>query len=502
MKLIARIKAAVGVVLNRYESGQRGGTARSYVPAYVQDARFDADQATRFEIVRKSRYFERNNAILQRLADLFEQYTVGAHGLQFVPASSSEDWNREASAWWSRWSEVCDLQSRQTFGTLQSLVARTWFIDGEVFILKTSGRSREGGPSYPRIQLIEGHRVETPHKLSGDANVIDGIRVDPRGRPISYYVRDGFSGDTYREVPASQMIHVFEPARVGMYRGLPFVYAVLNDLHDLDDLQMLGMQAAKQQAKDVDVLKTGSGEVKSSEDLRREILAGGITTNSQGTETTVSRTRHIDQVTGASTIALKPNEDLIRLGVTRPSAAEQQMWDYLTSKVCAGVGISKLLVFPWSMQGTVTRADLDVANAFFRSRSAVLGAAFREVWLYVMDWATQNEIKTATPEDWRTVSTRAPRSVNVDVGRNSSALISEYEAGWRTLDAICAELGDDWRQVLRQRATERKSAREIEAEFGLQEGELIKAALDAIKANKAAAPGFPGATQTKEPVAA
>ena len=134
------------------------------------------------------------------------------------------------------------------------------------------------------------------------------------------------------------------------------------------------------------------------------------------------------------------------------------------------------------MQGTVTRADLDVMATFFRSRSSVLASKFTDVYEYVMGWAVANVLDVSDPPpDWRRVTVRAPRSVNVDVGRNAQALIAEYAAGWRTLESICAELGEDWVEVLRQRAVERKEARELEQEFGLAPGELISAALEAIK---------------------
>lgn len=492
MNLFSSILTAVaGAILARYE-GAQFSTSRSAVAGYVQDARFDADSATQFEMVRKSRYFERNSGIYNRLCDLFEQYVVGPQGITVVPASSDQEWNKRASDWFDGWSAMPDLTSRQSWSTIQSLAARTWFVDGEVFCLKTSGRPREDSASYPRIQLVERHRVESPMALAGNARIIDGIQVDDRGRPISYYVRkeDG----SYDPKPADKVIHLFEPSRVGQYRGLPFVYPVINDLHDLDDLQILAGQAAKKQAAIADVLETAAGEFDPVK-LRREKVEG-TNQNSAGTETVESRVKKYSQITGATTLAIKTGEKLHRLDTTRPSGPEREHWDYLTSKVCAGVGISKLLVFPWSMQGTVTRADLDVANAFFRSRSAVISSTLvLDVWFYVMDWAIKNVRELSDPPaDWRTVTTRAPRSVNVDVGRNSNALIEEYKAGWRTLEEICAELGADWRRVLRQRAKERAAARDIEVEFDLKEGELIAAVLEALTANKptqAPAPAVP-----------
>jgi len=485
----SKILAVWLVISNRYEAGQLYRAGRSYLPGYVQDARYDADPATRDELVRKSRYFEQNNGIIQRLADLFEQYTVGPNGLKFIAASSSEEWNERNAAAWDAWCQFPDLTSLQGFATLQSLCARAWFIDGEVFLLKSYGlaAAEPGKPSRrPRLQVIESHRVSTPSTRYTDEGrtIIEGIEVDGRGRPIAYHVRDGLQTDTWRRYDANDVIHLFEPGRPGQYRGLPFLYAVLNDLHDLDDLQMLTAQVARRLASVSDVVYNEAGE-EDPDTLRNERWRQ-TTQTTAGADTTQDRVSYYKQHLGATTKYLKTGDKIDRANADRPSVAEREYWDYLTSKICAGVGISKLLVFPWSMQGTVTRADLDVQNAFFRSRSQVLIGAFLQVYLWVTDWHIKNDPELfEKPADWRAVSCRPPRSVNVDVGRNSSALISEYEAGWRTLEGICGEMGDDWRTTLRQRAREMKLAAGLETEFDLAPGSLIAAALEAQKQKKA-----------------
>lgn len=463
-----------------YESGVRWTNKRSWIPGWIRDSRFDAMSVVRSEIVRKSRYFEANNAILNRLCDLFEQYTVGANGLEFIPSSSDEEWNVKAKDFWDQWCTMCDVSSRRTFGENQSLVARSWFVDGEAFILKTSGRVRADGNSFPRIQIIETHRVSSPQDAGFD-NIVDGVGVDKRGRPIIYYVRQGYEPEAQHDpIDAKDIVHVVEPPRPGMVRGLPFAYPVMNDLHDLDDLQILEMDAAKDAAKTTNVIKTKTGEV-SYDDFRRQRF--GIT-GTQGTSggSEQTRSKYYDEVFGADAKVLKHGDEFEQFVSDRPSVASREYWDYITSKVCAGVGISKLLVFPYSMQGTVVRADLDVSAQFFRARSSVLAARFTEVYLYVMEWATMNNRDLSDPPiDWRNVTVRPPRSVTVDIGRNSSALIAEYEAGWRTLEDICAELGMDYRRVLLQRAKERKLAKQLEVQFQLEPGSLIGAQLEAIK---------------------
>lgn len=473
---------------NRYESGQRWSSRRSHLPGYIQSARLDADSMTRLEILRKARYFERNCGIVNRLADLFEQYTVGPRGLRFIPASSDREWNRNAAKWWNDWEDFCDLTSLQHFGTIQSLVARSWFIDGEVFIIKTNGRIRKDGQSFPRIQLIESHRVETPQNLYGDKNVIDGIQIDDRGRPVGYWVRDDSGGpfaqtENYKFIDAENMVHIFEPSRPGMYRGLSMLYPVLNDLHDLDDLQILEMDAAKEAAKTTNVIQTKSGEL-NEDDLRRQRMLGRGTDGTSG-GSSAERTQYYEDVFQARAKVLQTGDEFKQFVSGRPSVAVQTYWEYLVSKICAGVGISKLLVFPWSMQGTVVRADLDVAATFFRSRSYVLGGKFQDVWRFAVGWATRNNLDLSDPpSDWNRVTMRPPRSVNVDVGRNSNALIAEYEAGLRTLEWICSELGEDWRDVLREKAVELAEADELEKEFKLPQGSLVRAVIESLKLKK------------------
>ncbi|TXH52223.1 MAG: phage portal protein [Desulfurellales bacterium] len=474
-----RIARAIAIALGvqaYYDAGKRWSADRSWIPGEVTDAKFDADGATRWEIVRKARYFEANSGLVNRLADLFEQYTVGESGLRFIPASSSDEWNTAAANWWAGWCPVCDVASLHPFGTLQSLIARAWLIDGEAFVVLTSGRNAPSGMAQrPRIQLVESHRVATPIGMLGDSTVIDGIEIDRQtGRPVAYWIR---TGDAYNRVDAASVIHVFEPSRIGQYRGLSFLTPVMNDLHDLDDLQMLEMKAAKVAAEVTNVITTETGEL-TDEDIRRQkfTLEGEDSLGHTGTE---DRERHYRKSFGGRTVALKSGEDIKQFISNRPSVAAREYWDYLTSKICAGVGISKLLVYPYTLQGTVTRSDLDVSATFFRCRSAVLQAAFARIYLWAIDWARANERSLADPpSDWKAVTVRAPRSVNVDVGRNSTAMLEELKNGVRTYEDIYAEQGEDWRQRLRQKAREAALIRDLSVEFGVSESAIAELSAD------------------------
>ena len=475
MKLLQRLAAATRFVVSpkaRYE-GARQTTQRSTLHGSVQSASFDIDPYSRYELVRRSRYFERNNAFVNRIADLFEQYTVG-QGLAFFPSSSDTGWNATALNYWRDWQRFADLSSRLSFGSLQGIIARALFVDGEIFIILTRGES-----GNPRIQLVESHRVKSPPALQG-RTIIDGIEVDERGRPIAYHITndDGKRQDIFQRVEAEFVVHVFEPGRPGQYRGLPALYPVMNDLHDLDDLQIFEMQAAKAASKVQNVIKTKEGEVTDDDIIR------GTVTGSDGVE----RADYYKDVFGGEVAVLKHGDEFNQFQVERPSAATSGYWDYLTAKVCAGIGVPKEIVLPTSMQGTSMRSVLDIANAFFRSRSFVIADHLRRVYEYVIETGIKTDpAMRPAPADFYRSTFRAPRSINVDVGRNSSAAVNEFKCGMRTLQSIYAETGEDWREQLRQKAAEIAYAQELAQEFNVDRAEIMTLDPNELSSNNAAA---------------
>lgn len=432
-------------ILNRYE-GAAWSPRRSYLQASIQGARFDASSSTRRELVRKARYFERNSALVNRLADLFESYTVGG-GMAFQPQSSDEEWNAKAKQWWDDWSQLPDISSRSTLGTVQSLTARNWFVDGESFIHLTRGES-----GRPRIQLFEGHLIETPDRFREDKSVADGVRMDGNGRPVSYYIgteTEGGRVSNFQEVNADLIVHVWEPSRPNQVRGLPFLYPVVNQLHDLDDLQILEMKAAQQAGRIGIVTKNAAGEVDAEELLR----SGGVVSSSSDPE----RAEFYRSTLGGDEVVLKNGDSIEQFRSDRPSIVTMEYWKHLHTQVCMGVGIPYVVAFPDSMQGTVYRGALDMAHAWFLCRHQVAASNWRRVYEYVMGWARFNvpELRDA-PADWKRVRIHPPKAVNVDVGRNSNAMLAELAAGSTTYSEIYGAKGQDWREALTQRSVEQE----------------------------------------------
>lgn len=455
---------------NFYEAGRRWQFGdRSYIWSYTTDARFDANQATRLELVRKIRYFEQNNPLVQALADVFEQYVVGANGLIISPGSSDQVWNTLAKEYFNEWSVFPDLTSLQDWPCLQGLIARTWFIDGEVFILKTRG---ETPPYRPRIQLIEGHRVATPPGLVGEEGktIIDGCTIDKRGRTTGYWIASGVDMSEFTWRPASEVIHVFEPNRISMYRGITHFYAVLNLMHDLDDLLRWEMAKAKEAAETSGIIKTPTGELLNDQ----EEFDNQTETDTTGIGESNPLTEYYQRIFGPTKKVMKIGDEYEIPQNNNPTANQQWYYRYIGEQICVGVGTPIEVIYPSAeLGGAPYRGMLSKSSSQFKCRSAFLGSKFKQVWIYVVGTGVDQDQRIAKkPKDWTKTKVRPPKSIDVDVGRNSAAMLSEWKAGTRTLESICLETGDDVEEVIDQRAKEAALIKQAAEKYGVEPSQV------------------------------
>ena len=420
MKIMERIGLALAV-MNGYDATQ-SSQFRSFRSTTLQDARLDLTKATRERLQSYSRDWDCNSPLYSKLADTWEQYTVGT-GIQFSSASSDPEWNKAADDVWNRTKNSLDLQSRFGFDNLQGIISRALFIDGEIFVLLT------GEGPYARIQLVESHRCKTPDSLIDNegASVVDGIKVDKLGRPVGYYF---LNGDKFQLQDAVNVIHIFEPGRAGEYRGRPYCTAGLNVLHDLHDLRVLEMRANKDSSELSTIIKTASGEMPRSVATIAQKFGSASTALGSDSTVTESRRQAYMQATGGRVMLLQTGDEATQHVPARPGQETRAYWRLLAEDVCAVAGIPLAMVYPDSMQGTVYRGALDSAAAFFRCKTAVLASYFRRIRNYVIETEARfNPAIAKLPADWRNVSNGTVRSPNVDIGRNSQAMLAELQIG-------------------------------------------------------------------------
>jgi len=147
---------------------------------------------------------------------------------------------------WEDWVEESDSDGVIDFYGQQTLVARTVETAGECFV-RLRPRSLDEGLAVPlQLQILAPEFV--PHdkfEPAKNGNVIRaGIEFNPAGKRVAYWMYRSHPRDSsslnigYNQlvrVPASQVLHIFEPLEPGQLRGVPRLAPVLKRLRSLDN---------------------------------------------------------------------------------------------------------------------------------------------------------------------------------------------------------------------------------------------------------------------------
>lgn len=471
------------LITNRYEAAQPNSPKRSYIPAFNRDARYDANSYSRWEMTRKMRYFQRNVWLVQAMQDEHVKWTVGANGLQIRPMSKDVEWNKRMQASYKKWCLSPTVDNTITMAQVHRQISATDHLENDVFILKTFIKL-PNSPSRPAIQIIESHRCSAPgtvYTAEESDDIVDGVQLRRVGKKVQgvlgYWMIDNLLMDEWVFQSADDIIHVFDPDRTGMYRGITPYHAVMNTLHDLDDMEGYEMERAKSNSSITNIITTPSGEINSDAMRQRRYGFGSYTTNADtkddNTDVMIQLYR---KVLGAKTVALKTGETMQQFGNETPSASTQWYWKYKIAQICKAGKVPIILILPEildGLQGTTVRGIYDSAAETFRGQFFRYAQAAGQMYLYYANWARYNDPSVVdAPADWDTYMIVPPKAVNVDVGYTSAANLAELAAGVQSFDEIAARSGRTSGEVLEAKAKDAALINKLAKQYDVTPGEI------------------------------
>lgn len=167
-------------------------------------------------------------------------------GIQAKGLFGNRQYRRSEKALWRRWCKKCDADGVLDFYGLQALAWREWHEAGEVFVRLRPRRQSDGLPVALQLQLIEAEQCPADYyAIASNGNQIRaGIEFDRIGRRVAYWMYREHPGDQHLgmlntelvRVPASNVLHIYEPQRAGQLRGLPRGTSVLTRMFNLDSM--------------------------------------------------------------------------------------------------------------------------------------------------------------------------------------------------------------------------------------------------------------------------
>lgn len=161
-----------------------------------------------------------------------------------------EDRKQEVIDLWSDFVKDADADCVLNLYGMQTMVVGAWVASGEVFARKRPRGPNEGLAVPLQVQLIEADYVPM---LDADAwpglpqgnRIRSGIELNRIGKRVAYWLWRQHPGDGMMEtainpqellrIPASEILHIFEPTRPGQLRGVPPMASVLTRLRGIND---------------------------------------------------------------------------------------------------------------------------------------------------------------------------------------------------------------------------------------------------------------------------
>ncbi len=184
---------------------------------------------------RRSRWEIQNNGAAHRAVAVRASAAVGAG---ILPAIRNDD----LRVLFFKWALECDALNRDSFWTLQRLVAMEMDKGGEIFGRFRPRKTTDGLTVPLQVQLLPGEFVPLAGMgLPQDA--VSGIQFDGIGRPRTYWMYNRHPGETagtqaqpqLLPIPADEVLHAYFTEEIGQVRGIPALVRAIVPLHDLHD---------------------------------------------------------------------------------------------------------------------------------------------------------------------------------------------------------------------------------------------------------------------------
>lgn len=261
------LRAAIAVTRQRYAAAMVGRLTSDWSVS-VQSADSEIRSSLR-QLRARSRELGKNNDYIKAFYRLCETNIVGSAGFALqsrlkmgdVFDKANNDRIEEAFRDWSK-PRHASIDRKFSFHTLLCLIARTLPQDGEVFIRKVNASNAYG---YA-LQIIDADWFNEHYneaELPNGNRVVMSVELDKWGAPVAYYAQNPNS-DPYdtryierHRIPADELIHLFVPLRPGQTRGVPWAHTAMIKLNHLYGYEEATVVAARVAASQMGVVTQG-----------------------------------------------------------------------------------------------------------------------------------------------------------------------------------------------------------------------------------------------------
>lgn len=401
-------------------------------------------------------------------------YAIG-QGFNAQYYGRNKSWGVKMEAALEEFDKVCDVRGSNT-SFREGLMLDLFSIirDGDTTSLLTSTAN-----GYPQFQAIPAHRIGCSfgglQKEEGGRTVINGVVMDSVGRPIGYRVySDEFNGGEYREISTRDAAMYFTGDYHEQVRGVTWLAPCINDVADIFEIRSFLKIALKAESETALIEHneqgapppaSGGGSFMLPSEVYHPTTGAALSTDDAAVFTEVlegGSVRYFRSNTGGKLEAMNSG---------RPHPDSAKFHFEILRGAFEALGWPIEFYNPESLGGANIRMRVAQAKRMVEKLQAMAEKIAQRKHRYAI--AKLINLGVLEPDvDWWKITHQRPRSLTVDNGHDTKALLDLYLVGAMDLEELCAGMGTYWEDVQDKNIEIEKRLQERAKEEGVDPGRI------------------------------
>ena len=407
-----------------------------------------------------SRDLVRNNPYAAGAMDSIADNLIGWEGIRAKPTILGPDEkpakrvNWELERGWAEWGDqYATVDGVESWFETERLIAKTWAMDGEVFL-----RHRRGwdNPHGYAVELLDADLLDADYNMPRDSagrEIVMGVEVDQYGRPLAYHFwrehpdEMGFRRERTR-VLASDISHFFIRYRSGQTRGFPLFTPALTNFEMADGYTEAELVAARYHASKMGFITNNAPEAIQAYAARLALQ----------TQQGKGETRRRIKIGPGSVEELDPGQGFQGFDPTHPSDSFDPFLNSIFRGLARSASMSHL-TFTGDLTGanySSMRAGLLPERDHWRVLQNVIArrvhGPVRRNWLPMALLTGALDLPSSRASQYQAVVWRGRRWQWVDPDNDLTAAEREVKLGLNSRQRLAADRGLDYEVVIDESA--------------------------------------------------